>query len=339
MHCPRSASRVGGDPSLRAANRVLPERFSTHNHAIDDPNALSTSNGRTDSAPTARLCGHTVTRSGWVVPPLLPLLPIPPVPIRPALPNVVLDDAPPLARLMGRPCRNGGPQVRDDLVMANNRSSTRHGRAGQPRSACGHVAAAGPTTVSSAVMSSTTRRWLATAAAAVIGAGTQLVPATALADPDSGPTGPQTEIQPAPGDQLKHNITYRARADGTSRGAVVAYKIDDTNTNSETPTLLPGITFEVNTVLDDPRQAGMEISIQWPYGSNLHCEILADDQIVAQADQFIAPRLFHPKDDPLYGVLQCGAPLDTPAASQAPALEGAAAPAAPPAEAPAAPAT
>jgi hypothetical protein len=220
--------------------------------------------------------------------------------------------------------------------MANNRSSVRHDDAGQPLPAGNHVAAAGPTTVWSAVMSSTTRGWLAIAAAAVIGAGAQLMPATALADPDTGSTGPETEIQPAPGDQLKHNITYRARADGTSRGAIVAYKIDDTNINSETPTLLPGSTFEVNTVLDDPRQAGMEISIQWPYGSNLHCEILADDQIVAQADQFIAPRLFHPKDDPLYGVLQCGAPLDTPAASQAPVAEGAAAP---PAEAPPAPAT
>ena len=56
----------------------------------------------------------------------------------------------------------------------------------------------------------------------------------------------------------------------------------------------------------------MEVSIQWPYGSNLHCEILVDDQIVVQADQFIAPRLLHPRDDPLYGVLQCGAPLDIP---------------------------
>jgi hypothetical protein len=177
-------------------------------------------------------------------------------------------------------------------------------------------------------MSSTKGGWLAIAAIAVVGVGTQLIPVTALADPDTGPTGPQTEIQPAPGDQLKHNITYRARADGTSRGAVVAYKIDDTNVNSEQPTLLPGRTFEVNTVLNDPKQAGMEISIQWPYGSNLHCEILVDDQIVAQADQFIAPRLFHPKDDPLYGVLQCGAPLDTPGASQP------AQPAAPPAEAP-----
>jgi hypothetical protein len=185
-------------------------------------------------------------------------------------------------------------------------------------------------------MSSTKRGWLAIAAAAVIGAGAQLIPATALADPDAGPQtevqpAPVDQVQPAPGDGLKHNITYRARADGTSRGAVVAYKLDDQNINSETPTLLPGQTFEVNTVLDDPKQAGMEISIQWPYGSNLHCEILADDQIVAQADQFIAPRLFHPRDDPLYGVLQCGAPLDTPAAGQvpAPAAAGAA-----PAEAP-----
>ena len=93
---------------------------------------------------------------------------------------------------------------------------------------------------------------------------------------------------------------------------MVAYKIDDTNVNSEQPTLLPGSTFEVNTVLADPKQAGMEVSIQWPYGSNLHCEILVDDQIVAQADQFIAPRLLRPKNDPLYGVLQCGAPVDTP---------------------------
>jgi hypothetical protein len=173
-------------------------------------------------------------------------------------------------------------------------------------------------------MSSAKRGWLAIAAAAVIGAGAQLTPATALADPEPAPPGPQTEIQPAPGDGLKHNITYRARADGTSRGAVVAYKLDDQNVNSETPTLLPGQTFEVHTVLDDPKQAGMEVSIQWPYGSNLHCEILADDQVVAQADQFIAPRLFHPRDDPLYGVLQCGAPLDTAPAGQTPATEGSA---------------
>jgi hypothetical protein len=167
----------------------------------------------------------------------------------------------------------------------------------------------------------------------MVGVGLQLMPATALADPDAGPPGPQTDASPPPAaapaavDGLKHNITYRARADGTSRGAVVAYKIDDTNVNSDQPTLLPGQTFEINTVLNDPKKAGMEVSIQWPYGSNLHCEILADDQIIAQADEFIAPRLFHPRDDPQYGVLPCGAPLDTSAAGSSPPS----APAAPPA--------
>ncbi len=185
----------------------------------------------------------------------------------------------------------------------------------------------------SAVMSSTKRGWVAIAAIALVGVGALLNPAMALADPNAGP---QTEVQPPPGEQLLHNVTYRARADGTSRGAVVAYKIDDSNVNSEQPTLLPGSTFEVNTVLTDPKQAGMELSIQWPYGSNLHCEILVDDQIVAQADQFIAPRLLRPKDDPLYGVIQCGAPVDTPiaGATAVPANPAAAPPAAPAAQAP-----
>lgn len=185
----------------------------------------------------------------------------------------------------------------------------------------------------SAVMSSTTRGWLAIAAIAVLAAGAQLSAATAFAAPDPGS---QTEVAPPPAEGVLHNVTYKARADGTSRGAVVAYKIDDTNVNSEQPTLLPGSTFEVNTVLADPKQAGMELSIQWPYGSNLHCEILVDDQIVAQADQFIAPRLLHPKDDPLYGVIQCGAPVDTAGAGAAaiPANPAAAAPPAPAAPAP-----
>jgi hypothetical protein len=173
----------------------------------------------------------------------------------------------------------------------------------------------------SAVMRSTTRVWMAVGALAVVLAGSQLIPASALADPQAAP---QVQEEPLPGQEL-HNVIYRARADGTSRGAVVAYKIDDTNVNSEQPTLLPGSTFEVNTVLADPKQAGMQLSIQWPYGSNLHCEILVDDEIVAQADEFIAPRFLRPKNDPLYGVLQCGAPLDTAAVADD---------AAPPAEAP-----
>jgi len=34
-----------------------------------------------------------------------------------------------------------------------------------------------------------------------------------------------------------------------------------------------------------------------------------DDEIVIQADQFIAPRLTPAKDDPDYGAMNCGAPL------------------------------
>ena len=161
-----------------------------------------------------------------------------------------------------------------------------------------------------------TKRGLAVAAAAAAAlVCAQLTAVPALAEPD--PTS-ETELQPAPDEEILHNVIYRARATGTSRGAVVAYKMDDHNVNSAEPTLLPGQTFEVNAVLADPKLAGMEVSIDWPYGSNLHCEILVDDQIVAQADQFIAPRLLRPKDDPLYGQLQCGAPLNIPVPEAAP---------------------
>jgi hypothetical protein len=112
----------------------------------------------------------------------------------------------------------------------------------------------------------------------------------------------------ATADEL-HNVTYRARVDGLARGALITYKITDTQVNSSDPTMLPGRTFEANAVLDDPALAGMRVSIQWPYSANLHCEILVDDNIVAQADQFIGPRLTPANDDPDYGALTCGAPL------------------------------
>jgi hypothetical protein len=149
-------------------------------------------------------------------------------------------------------------------------------------------------------MSPTNRGLMAATALAAGLVASQLIPVTAVADP---------EQLPPPAQEL-HNVTYRARADGTSRGAVLAYKIDDKNVNSDQPTMLPGQTFQVNTVLADPQLAGMELSIQWPYGSNLHCEILVDEAVVAQADQFIAPRLTPQRDDPGYGMLSCGAPLD-----------------------------
>lgn len=160
-------------------------------------------------------------------------------------------------------------------------------------------------------MSVARRAGVTAAAAAALLFAAPSVAAPAYAEPETDPPQPAvTESAP----ELLHNVTYRARADGTSRGAVVAYKADDHNVNSEQPTMLPGQTFEVNTVMSDPNLAGMTLSIEWPYGSNLHCEILVDDQIVAQADQFIAPRLFRAKDDPLYGELQCGAALDVPGA-------------------------
>jgi hypothetical protein len=183
-------------------------------------------------------------------------------------------------------------------------------------------------------MSPTKRRWLTIAAVVAVSAGTLWSPAAALAQPD---TGTETELPPAPAagsPEVLHNVIYRARADGTSRDAVVAYKMDDQNVNSATPTMLPGQTFEVNAVLADPKLAGMEVSIGWPYGSNLHCEILVDDQIVAQADQFIAPRFFRVKDDPMYGTLQCGAPLDIPNTAPAPDAAPADPNAAPPQAAP-----
>jgi len=107
----------------------------------------------------------------------------------------------------------------------------------------------------------------------------------------------------------QHNVTYRARVDGISRGALITYRISDTQINSANPTMLPGRTFETTAVLTDPKEAGMRISIQWPYSANLHCEIIVDDQLFVQASQFISPRLTPAKDDPDFGAINCGAPL------------------------------
>ncbi len=155
---------------------------------------------------------------------------------------------------------------------------------------------------------------------------TLVCPGAAAAD-DDPPTPPPTEpvgvTEPAPATdpaqetqpaQLtepaqQHNVTYRARIDGLARGALITYRINDAQVNSADPTMLPGRTFETTAVLTDPREAGMRISIQWPYSANLHCEILVDDQTVVQADQFISPRVTPARDDPDYGAMNCGAPL------------------------------
>jgi hypothetical protein len=107
----------------------------------------------------------------------------------------------------------------------------------------------------------------------------------------------------------QHNITYRARVDGIARGALISYRISDRQINSANPTMLPGRIFETTGVLTDPKEAGMRISIQWPYSAYLHCEILVDDQLVVQASQFIGPRLTPATDDPDFGAIICGAPL------------------------------
>lgn len=155
-------------------------------------------------------------------------------------------------------------------------------------------------------MSSTKRVSMAVGVVAAVLTGSQLIPATALAEPG---TEPDTEVQPAPGEELLHNITYRARVDGVSRGATITFAAEGDQTQTANPTMVPGRIFEVQTVLPASQVANMRVSIEWPYSANLHCEILVDDSMVAQADDFIAPRVLPNKDDPDYGALRCEAPV------------------------------
>ena len=159
-------------------------------------------------------------------------------------------------------------------------------------------------------MVSTKRGWFVGAAVTAMLAGSQLIPATALADPEGQP---QPELEPSPGHEVLHNVVYRARVDGVSRGATITYSAEGDRIQSANPTMVPGRTFEANTVLPASKLANMRISIEWPYSANLHCEILVDDQIVAKADDFIAPRVLPNREDPDYGALTCEAPV-TPAA-------------------------
>ncbi|MEV0671744.1 hypothetical protein [Mycobacterium sp. NPDC050441] len=155
-------------------------------------------------------------------------------------------------------------------------------------------------------MSSAKYAWGVLPALAGLLTGALLIPAAAQADPEAPP-----QVEPLPDQQL-HNVTYRARIDGVSRNATIAYKIDDDNINTADPSMLPGRIFEATGVVSNPETAGMAVRIDWPYSANLHCEILVDDQVIAQADTFVGPRLTRPKDDPSYGSLPCGAPLSTP---------------------------
>ena len=155
-------------------------------------------------------------------------------------------------------------------------------------------------------MSSITRGWIAAAALVAVVAGSQLIPAFAQADPEAPPQ-PDPALQ---GDQeVLHNIIYRARVDGVSRGASITYAAEGDQTQIANPTMVPGRVFEANTVLPASKQANMRVSIEWPYSANLTCEILVDDALVAKAEDFIAPRVMPVKDDPDYGALTCEAPV------------------------------
>lgn len=152
-------------------------------------------------------------------------------------------------------------------------------------------------------MSSTTRISLGAACSIALLACSQLIPAVALADE----LGPADEV--AQTDTDLRNITYRARVDGLARGALITYKAQDNRLQTADPAMFPGRTFEANTVLPATDQAKIHLSIDPPYTANLHCEILVDGGVVAHADEFIAPRLRRPTNDPDYGVLTCQAPV------------------------------
>ncbi|MGV0645019.1 hypothetical protein [Mycolicibacterium sp. XJ879] len=158
-------------------------------------------------------------------------------------------------------------------------------------------------------MSPIKRSWIAAGAAAV--AVTLGVPgavsAPALADPTVDTHAGENAAQ---GDaEVLHNIIYRARIDGVSRGATITYTAQGNQIQSADPTMVPGRVFEVNTVLPASSTANMRVAIEWPYSANLHCEILIDDKVVAQADDFIGPTVLPQRDDPDYGALVCEVPV------------------------------
>lgn len=185
------------------------------------------------------------------------------------------------------------------------------------------------------------RLTVSVAAVLTIGASTTAPIALAQPDPDVPPAPvPAADVQPQPEfGPGPHNVIYRARVDGVSRGASITYKLSDTEFNTADPTMVPGRMFEATGVVTDPQNAGMQVSIQWPYTASLHCEILVDDQVVAQADQFVAPRFTPQRNDPGYGILSCGTvtnfptgntepvdaplPADVPPAEPAPPVESA----------------
>jgi hypothetical protein len=136
-------------------------------------------------------------------------------------------------------------------------------------------------------MSSTMHRWIAIAALTGAAVSSQLTPATARAE--------------------LHNITYIARVDGVAPGGQATFVTNTNQTNTASLSSMPGSAFQANAVLADPNQAGMQVSIRWPYAANVHCEIDVDDHVASQVDRLVQP--VPGSTDPMNGVLPCGAPL------------------------------
>jgi hypothetical protein len=141
-----------------------------------------------------------------------------------------------------------------------------------------------------AVMSSTMHRWTAIAALTAAAVSAQLTPATARAD--------------------LHNITYIARVDGVAPGTQATFVTNDNQTSTAQLSTVPGNAFQANTVLADPHQAGMQVSVRWPYSANVHCEIDVDDNVATQVDHLVRP--VPGSADRMNGALTCGAPLPNP---------------------------
>lgn len=139
-------------------------------------------------------------------------------------------------------------------------------------------------------MSSTVHRWIAVAALAGAAISSQLTPASAHAD--------------------LHNITYVARVDGVAPGSQATFVTNNNQTNTAQLSSMPGNAFQADTVLADPKQAGMQVSVRWPYAAKVHCEIDVDNNVATQVDQFVQPT--PGSTDPMNGVLTCGAPLPSP---------------------------
>ena len=132
--------------------------------------------------------------------------------------------------------------------------------------------------------------YFAVAAATAAAAGMQLGPAIARAD--------------------LHNTTYVARVDGLAPGSQATFVTGDKQTNMAQLSTVPGNAFEAEAVLADPHQAGMKVSVRWPYSVNVHCEIDVDHNVFTQVDQVVRPTPGN--SDPMNGVLSCGAPLPNP---------------------------